>query len=169
MKKYGIENFIIEKLEECSVEESSEREMFWIDKLNTYKNGYNATLGGEGTVLYDYRKVVDKYLELQNQRETAKALGCSDDVVRRACKEFNISIVPDYIHTAKKLSMKVCQLDKNTEEQISIFNSISEAANYLIDNGLASNKSKSGIRSHISGVCKGKRKSAYGYKWQYID
>lgn len=47
IKKYGIKNFSFEILEECSVEELSEKEKYYIKKYDTYKNGYNMTLGGE--------------------------------------------------------------------------------------------------------------------------
>ena len=51
MRKYGIENFTIEVLEECySREQLNEREIFWIAKLNCkHPNGYNLTDGGEGS------------------------------------------------------------------------------------------------------------------------
>lgn len=54
--KYGIENFYIEELEEVENDKLSEREIYWIKKLDTFnsKNGYNATLGGQGgRRLYD--------------------------------------------------------------------------------------------------------------------
>ena len=47
------------------------------------------------------------------------------------------------------------------------FNSLSEAANYLAEQNLCSKKSMSGVRGHISSVCKGKRKTAYGFVWKY--
>ena len=56
-RKYGIDNFIIEELEECSLNELSEKETFWIQNENSYNNGYNATLGGEGSRLFDYNQV----------------------------------------------------------------------------------------------------------------
>ena len=46
-QKYGIENFIFEVLEECSILELSEKEKYYIEKFNTYFNGYNMTTGGE--------------------------------------------------------------------------------------------------------------------------
>jgi len=52
--KYGIENFSIAKIEECPDEALFEREKYWIKELNTYHFGYNATLGGEGTTLYNH-------------------------------------------------------------------------------------------------------------------
>lgn len=48
INKYGIEHFHIEVLEECPPEDSADREIYWIDKLQTYgRNGYNATRGGD--------------------------------------------------------------------------------------------------------------------------
>ena len=49
-KKYGIENFTFEILEECSVQELGEKEKYYIAKYDTYKNGYNMTTGGEDNV-----------------------------------------------------------------------------------------------------------------------
>ena len=49
--KYGWENFTAEVIEECPVELLNEREIFWIDELNSKApNGYNLTDGGEGLV-----------------------------------------------------------------------------------------------------------------------
>ena len=54
MRKYGIENFYVFLLEETEISNLEEREQFWINELDTYKNGYNATRGGDGKILYDY-------------------------------------------------------------------------------------------------------------------
>lgn len=43
MNKYGIQNFIVEQIYECDNEELSSYEIQFIDKLDTYSNGYNAT------------------------------------------------------------------------------------------------------------------------------
>lgn len=57
IRKYGIENFSYEVLEEIPIEmgqrELDLREIFWIHQKNTFignKNGYNQTLGGGGGV-----------------------------------------------------------------------------------------------------------------------
>lgn len=47
IRTYGLENFEIEILEECEKEELKEKEIFWIEKLNTFNNGYNNTPGGD--------------------------------------------------------------------------------------------------------------------------
>lgn len=48
MQKYGINVFQFEVIEETSLDLIHEREIYWIDKLNTLvPNGYNMTPGGE--------------------------------------------------------------------------------------------------------------------------
>jgi group I intron endonuclease len=49
IKKYKIENFIIGIIEECHINCSFEMEKYYIEKYDTYHNGLNSTLGGEGT------------------------------------------------------------------------------------------------------------------------
>jgi group I intron endonuclease len=47
-RKYGIENFSFEIIEECGQELLDEKERYWIEKLNTIQpNGYNILLGGQ--------------------------------------------------------------------------------------------------------------------------
>lgn len=48
INKYGIDNFSFEVIEECPKENLDEREQFWIKYYNSYKDGYNQTLGGQG-------------------------------------------------------------------------------------------------------------------------
>jgi group I intron endonuclease len=48
MRKYGEEAFSVSVLEECDVSKLDERERFWIEKLETFTDGYNLTMGGDG-------------------------------------------------------------------------------------------------------------------------
>lgn len=47
--KYGLDNFIFEIIELCQPEDLNKRETYYISLFNTYNNGYNQTLGGEGS------------------------------------------------------------------------------------------------------------------------
>lgn len=49
--KYGKDSFEFNIVEKCDENELSAREIYWIKKLNSYRNGYNATEGGEGAPL----------------------------------------------------------------------------------------------------------------------
>ena len=57
MNKYGLENFTIEIIDEPNIDLLSERESYWIEYYKSYHHGYNATLGGDGRVLYDYQQI----------------------------------------------------------------------------------------------------------------
>lgn len=50
IKKYGVENFSFEVIEECSTEELDKKEIYWINFYNSIdkEKGYNLTLGGLG-------------------------------------------------------------------------------------------------------------------------
>lgn len=54
-------------------------------------------------------------------------------------------------------------LDKNSNEILNCFTSLNEAAQFLINNELTNCK-RSTIKTHISEVCKEKRKSVASYK-----
>lgn len=62
IRKYGADNFSCEILEECEVSDLNSREIFYIAKYNTFKEGYNLTIGGDGN-----RRLVldDKYDEIK--------------------------------------------------------------------------------------------------------
>ena len=68
--KYGKENFIVETLEECDIADLDSREIYYIDKYDTFNNGYNMTKGGSGyhehvSCKNGYIVVDDKYDEIK--------------------------------------------------------------------------------------------------------
>ena len=54
-EKYGLNNFSWEILEECSEEELDTKEEYYIQLYNTYLQGYNQTLGGQGSKHYSIK------------------------------------------------------------------------------------------------------------------
>lgn len=52
-RKYKLENFIFEVIEECNQEELNDKEIYWIQYYNSYYDGYNQTIGGVGTPIND--------------------------------------------------------------------------------------------------------------------
>lgn len=160
MREYGVENFDIELLEECDDDVKFDREVYWIEKLDTYKNGYNLTFGGAGKHFFDYSDLSNKYLELGSVINAAKFFDCDVHTVRTSCKIHDVEIT--HYDSSKSVDM----LSKNNEP-IETFHSFKDAAEFLLKNNMSSNKSIGGIRAHIIDVCNGKRKSAYGFKWRY--
>lgn len=151
MRKYGIKNFSIETIEECSEEESNNRECYWIEYYQSNKYGYNATSGGDGRKLLDYDLVRKVYKETKNETETARILGCSKSAVGVIIRSYN-EVAPFGAYLQKP----VAKLDAKTEEIIAVYESISEA------------EKENGNTRHISECCKGKRKTCKGFKWKYL-
>lgn len=46
-RKYGLDNFSFEILEECLIADLNNRERYWIKYYNSFFDGYNQTLGGD--------------------------------------------------------------------------------------------------------------------------
>jgi hypothetical protein len=81
MQKYGIENFTVELIEETLFPE--EREKYWIEFYGSFKNGYNATRGGDGRPYIDYDLVVATYKATLNRNETARQLKIDPSTVSK--------------------------------------------------------------------------------------
>lgn len=88
IKKYGIENFKIEKLEECSISDAAEREIYWINYFDTFKgDGYNATMGGDGRKTLNKELIIKTYEELKTVRAVSRKLNHDEKAINKVLKE----------------------------------------------------------------------------------
>lgn len=158
MNKYGIEHFYIEEIEQCDLSLAEEREKYWIEYYNSFKNGYNATLGGDGKAYINRDLVIGTYNKVQNQAKVAEILGIHKKTISNILKENNIQIKKSQEVAKENFSKSVAMLDKDTLEIIKTFNSIKDAERFL----------NITYRSHIAKVCDGQRKTFKGYKWKWI-
>lgn len=158
INKYGIENFVIETIEECDGQIADEREKYWIEQYRSFKNGYNATIGGDGKPYLDYDLIINTYKITNSIVETAKICQCNEKTVSLILKSQNILTLSSQEVNRNKYGTFINQYDLQGNF-IRSFPSVREAAKSL---------NKAGV-SHISDVCKGKRKTAYGFKWSYAD
>ena len=165
MRKYGINHFHIELVEETN--EPEEREKYWIEYFGSFKYGYNATMGGDGKKYIDYDLVVATYNKLQNIKETAKILNINEDSVRKILNLNNIKIKSSQEINKELLSKKIGMYDLENN-LIKTFPSERDGARYLIENNFTTSTEVRGIVAHIGKVCKGKRKMAYKHIWKYI-
>lgn len=156
-KKYGLENFTLDIIEQCPVDKVNERERFWIESLQTFKYGYNATLGGDGKHYCDYDLIYSLFQQGKNIKEITQITGYDGTTCRKALDNFNVSSETRHKRGNEARSKTVIQLNKDTNEILAIFPSLREAYESI-------GKPQSG---HIAAVCQGKRKTAYGYKWMY--
>lgn len=54
IRKYGLDNFDFEVIEECLLTELDEKERYWISHFDTFNNGYNLT---DGTPTSNFTKI----------------------------------------------------------------------------------------------------------------
>ena len=165
MNKYSIENFVVKELIECPNDELDSYEKMYIEKLQTYgHNGYNATKGGDGSILFDYDKIIETYALGGTMTECAAKMHCSVDTVKKVLTINNIPI---------RHNRRGCCSDPKKVEQYSLegvfikeWESITLAAHWLVDNGYAKTYN-SGVKQKIRLCMRGKNKTAYKFIWKF--
>ena len=158
INKYGIENFKIEQLETVSDSKLSDREIYWIQELQTYgKNGYNASKGGDGTILYDYQEFIDLYNLGYSSRKISEKTGASVETINKVLRSKGIK--------PRRSDAKIIdQFDEANNFVQTFFGSL-EAAEWCVENGIT--KSKHSASNHIINCCNGKEIVYGNYKWIY--
>lgn len=110
-------------------------------------------MGGEGRSTLTSNEV-EQIIQLYNQKETirdiAKILNRDSSTISNKLKSLGFEVCNQ--RTTKKL---IAKIDKETDEVIEIYQSLSDAARALGDFN---------YNKHISEAARGKRKTAYGYK-----
>ena len=160
-KKYGIENFSFEKIEQVNDEDLDEREKYWIAYYNSYENGYNSTLGGRDIELYkwDYEQIKKLYDEYRSARKVAKIIGCDHSTIDNIINKMNW---PRYSVSSQRLH-RIVLIKEDTEY---IFSSLEEAANWLIENKITKSTSVRNVRQQLANS-KAKSKKYYGFQIEY--
>lgn len=157
MNEYGHECFHIEIIEECSEKDMEEREQYWIKYYNTFRKGYNATMGGKYKTCCDR----DKILELWQKGKTVKEISSITKYDAGQCSKiltsFGITSNEKQKRAISVLCKPVIQIDTQTGEEIQFHESISAAERAI------------GCRAHIKEVCNGTRKTSAGYKWRWAE
>lgn len=158
MRKYGSDHFSIEEIEKCNLEDLNQKERYWIEYYNSYKYGYNATLGGDGKAYADTTVILGLWEKGKNIKEIQGITGYDGETIKNHLEGSGITAKDRKKRGQQKQSKPVLQLDKDTNKIIKSFSSIAEAAESI-------NKST----RHIAEVCHHKRKTAYGYKWIFVE
>ncbi|MBM3210572.1 hypothetical protein FJZ33_00010 [Candidatus Poribacteria bacterium] len=149
IKKYGINNFEFIFIENCKIEQLNEKEIQYIQKFNSYNNGYNATKGGNNRIAYWKGKHRSKTTKrkiaknLTNQKQSLET-----KIKRGASLKKFWSKIPFYNRARRKCPV-ICI---ETKEE---FATIKEAAKKINRHPTV-----------ILGVLKGKRKTAGNYHWE---
>ena len=170
MRKYGVEHFHFEVVEETY--NTEEREKYWIEKLRTYVgfedcNGYNATLGGDGKsyLNLDEEEVIKYHTEEACYAigETATFFKVDRGTIKNILKRKNVFWLN--VKDSNRLStyMKyggIFQVSAQSKIILNVFKNTVEANIFM-------NKNKTCCT--ISDACSSRKGShlTYGYLWYY--
>lgn len=160
IRKYGIDNFDVERLCECNNEDLDFQEIYYIKKYDTYNNGYNLTAGGQkagagSTIGLIPEEVIETYNKLQTIKDTAKYYQCSERTISNLLHANHIEI-KKHIHNTENLSKgKKFQLGDGAKKVHIIelnkdFNSLKDCSQWMIDNGYCRTKSMDLARKSLS-------------------
>lgn len=166
IRKYGKENFDIKQIDSAdSVELLNQKEIDWIEKLDTKSPyGYNLCNGGDNTYGFNHREeskliMADKkkgmfkgkdnpFYGKKHSEETRKRM-------REAWSEERKQQLAEMSRERNLRNQAVRVRNIDTSE---VFSSIKEAAEtYDLK------------PTHITRVCRGRRKRTGGYRWEYVD
>lgn len=160
IRKYGFNNFCIEKIDEVDNNNLKEKEKYWINyyRSNNCKFGYNSTSGGERSIQLDYKSIYRLWDNNYAISQIANELDIDRSTVRKILqnyKNFNQKEAIDRGLLCQSIKVNKYSLDG---QFIETFNSLIEAAN--------NNK----ISAHSIGLCcSGKLSTALGYQWRYYN
>lgn len=159
--KYGIENFICEEIEEVPNDKLDEREKYWIEYYDSYFNGYNSTLGGRATQLYnwDTDDIIEKYMILKSARAVAKEIGCDHSTIDRILNENGVKRFTPSQQQSKPLYFK-------KKDEIHHFETTREAAEWLIENGITKMTNPNLVRQEITSRIRNNKKY-FGFEVYY--
>lgn len=173
IKKYGKENFSMELIATCAIDDLNQLEKYYIQKYNTFKEGYNLTLGGEGRQLLnlDEQEVIEKYKELKYIKDTAEYFNCNVLAISNILHANNIEInrIPknplngkDYKPPIRNKRVKIQELNLS-------FNSLKECGQWLIDNEYTKTNKVNSVQKQISRVLNGERTSYLKMHFEFLD
>ena len=163
IREFGISNFKVEIIEEVDSLLMDKREEFWINELNTFDDGYNATFGGAGKNSIDYNMVISEYNKVKSVKSVSENLNIDMGYASKILKNHKIEVISSKEQN-KDRSKSVLMISESGESMI--FESIREAGDYILKIGLATG-TLSSVRLHISQCANGDRKTAYKHKWKF--
>lgn len=93
IRKYGLDNFTFEVLEECKIDELDQKEIYYISLYNSYGEcGYNLTIGGNQAPHYNKLSdsLVDEIIErLKTSLDNSETIGQDFGVTGRTIRGIN--------------------------------------------------------------------------------
>lgn len=164
IKKLGKDNFDYYVIDEAkSIEELYKLEQFYIKELDTMENGYNCCYGGKTTKGYKHLESSKK--AMSDKKKEINLSGVNNPFYgKKHSKETREKMKEAWKNREMSEEWKQKLKDNHSKRKVlnvttgETFNSIKEASEFYDLKA-----------THISRVCRGKRKTTGGFEWKYID
>lgn len=166
IRKYGRENFDIRQIDSAdSIELLNKKEIEWIEKLETKTPyGYNLCNGGNNTHGFNHREEA-RAIMAEKKKGMFKGKDNpfygqkhSDETRKRMSEAWTEERKQQLAEMSRKRNLKNQAVRVRNIDTGEVFGSIKEAAEtYNLK------------PTHITRVCRGRRKSTGGYRWEYVD
>lgn len=166
ISKYGIENFKIEEIARCPIEDLNQWEIYYIKKYDTFQNGYNMTPGGNNIYNETKPEIVAQILyeannSITNMSIIAKKVGVSDKTVAKILKLNHTTIKNRIKYNNVNIDNIKPHMGKHTDnltqpcpirvvELNRTFDSMLECAKFFIDNGYSKTDNEFNVMKSIS-------------------
>lgn len=163
LRKYGPEHFKIELIARFEEGMLEQKEIEYISKYDSYNNGYNSTLGGDGnpTKHIDEQLVVDLYKQGVTLNAIAKELSLvSTRRISNIIKNNNLNLKQQTKVIVEQYDIEGNLLNK--------FDSKMDAWRWLVNN-YKSDIKRNTAYYYIKRASEGLQEKAFGYKWKQYE
>lgn len=144
IRKYGIDKFKIKVIEECAIDLLDERESYWIEKYDSYSNGYNQT-SGAGKQYRINEEVKQKISETMTGVQKSPE---HIDNIRQSLKRNNITFTKRGDGKHKRIKVKTINVFTLEEQYYDSITQCAEALEVKIPNLVRSMKNGWKIKGH---------------------
>lgn len=163
MEKLGVEHFNIELIEECPNDKLIEHEKYWIKQYNSYLDGYNGNIGGDGLHKYDEDEIYKLWDEGLTVTEIKKKYGISKQILRKILQKYEPYLTEKeerYLLSRSRIKSKSRAVRQYSleGELICEYPSIAEASRQTGAHKMA-----------IIHSCQENFRTAKGYRWKYVN
>lgn len=157
--KFGVENFLIEELEET--EDLNEAEQKWIKYYDSFNNGYNMTIGGTSRKRLDFneQEVIEKYLIYKSARKVADFYNVDHNTIDGILNKNKVKRYSLGSQRSKKVIIEKDNIQKS-------FDCVKDCASWFVEHNICKAKNAETARKGIAHSIK-KNTLYYNYKIYY--
>lgn len=177
IQKYNFKNFKYQILGEFKIEDLDQKEIEFIKKYNTLQpNGYNIQKGGaeeykrikHGTKINQFDldgNFIKQYSSVAQAAEDNNTIYQAISAVLSKKRKQHNGYIYRYDNEEKPLPVQVKHTHGKKTAQYDLEGNLLN----IFDSATQAGKSLGKDGRNIRSVCDGKRQSAYGFKWKYLD